>query len=282
MSYLQNLRLGDTRVTDEQHIDVTPVPGAASTTATRNALVRSAEQLQQDSFLHIVHRIDRRGKRPRKQLIDIMPLAQGAQLRLQLLALCCTPLPLDGVLLVVVHVDAPADTAHTRDTISPSRARASVDPKPVICADLDVHNVEECAEEALQRPLARVHAHRHAAEDAGDDKAVTWFRHVDELVVHAEGNGVGRLPVRHGVGGFLKADHLAVRELAAVVHERHGAHRATDVARAASGLVDFPALNLDLNSVVTGEAAEEGDFHVGDHGRCADDQTLDADELVRI
>ena len=46
-------------------------------------------------------------------------------------------------------------------------------------------------------------------------------------------------------------------------------------------MILFLLLNMDENTEQI-TAAEEGDFHVGDHGRCADDETLDADELVRI
>ena len=40
--------------------------------------------------------------------------------------------------------------------------------------------------------------------------------------------------------------------------------------------------DFDLDGVVAGEAAEEGDLHVWDDGRGADYETLDADELVRV
>lgn len=64
--------------------------------------------------------------------------------------------------------------------------------------------------------------------------------------------------------------------------EGHGSDGGADVARAASGLVDLAAVDFDLDGVGAGEAAEEGDFHVGDDGCGTDDEAFDAHELVRV
>lgn len=64
--------------------------------------------------------------------------------------------------------------------------------------------------------------------------------------------------------------------------EGHGANRGTDIAGAARGLVNFSTVDLDLDGVGAGEAAEEGDFHVWDDWGSADDETFDADEFVRV
>ena len=143
-------------------------------------------------------------------------------------------------------------------------------------------DVEEGAEEALQRPLSWVHAHGHRAEDTSDDKAVSRLRDVNELIIYTQRDGVWRLAVGYCIGRFLQANDLSVCELAAVVDEGHGAHSCTDVAWAARGLVNFPALDVDLDGVVAGQAAEEGGLHVWDDGRRADDEPLDADKLVRV
>jgi hypothetical protein len=47
-------------------------------------------------------------------------------------------------------------------------------------------------------------------------------------------------------------------------------------------LLDPPAVNLDLNGVRAGKAAEEGDFHVGDDRRCPDDEAFDAHEFIGV
>ncbi len=112
-----------------------------------------------------------------------------------------------------------------------------------------MYDIEVRLEQTLEGALARVRAHGHAAVDACYDDAVSRLRDVDELVVHAERHGVRCLPVGDRVGRLLQPDDLSVRELAPVVHERHGAYGGADIARAASRLLDLAAVNLDLHGV---------------------------------
>jgi hypothetical protein len=76
---------------------------------------------------------------------------------------------------------------------------------------------------------------------------------------------------RNGVGCFLKANHLTVRKLAAVVDEGHRADGGTNVAGTPGGLFDFAAINFDLHGMRAGEAPEKGDFHVWNDWRRAND-----------
>jgi hypothetical protein len=64
------------------------------------------------------------------------------------------------------------------------------------------------------------------------------------------------------------------------MHKVHRADRCADVTRALCGLIDATSVDLDLNGVRTGEAAEESHFHIGNDGRGADDKALDADKFV--
>jgi hypothetical protein len=60
---------------------------------------------------------------------------------------------------------------------------------------------------------------------------------------------VRRLAIRNGIGRFLQADDLAIRELAAVVHEGHRADGGAHVAGTPRGLFDFAAIDLDLHGM---------------------------------
>ena len=62
---------------------------------------------------------------------------------------------------------------------------------------------------------------------------------------------MGRLTVRDCVRGFLKADHLPVCKLAAIVHENHGTHGCANVPGATAGLIDLPSINFDLHCMLT-------------------------------
>ena len=66
------------------------------------------------------------------------------------------------------------------------------------------------------------------------------------------------------------------------MYERHRANGCTDVARTTARFFDLAAVDFDLDSMGAGEAPEERHFHVWDDGSGADDETLDADELVGI
>src|SRR6267142_5949744 len=145
-----------------------------------------------------------------------------------------------------------------------------------------MHDIEECLEEALDRPAPRVHAHGHAAEYPGDDQAVARLAYVHELIVRAQGDRVRRLSVRDRVRRLLQPDDLAVCELATVVDEGHRADGRADVAWACRRLIDLTAVDFNLDGVVTGEAAEEGDLHIGNDGSRPDDQTLDTNEFIRV
>ncbi|KAH9969328.1 hypothetical protein BGW80DRAFT_1335609 [Lactifluus volemus] len=143
-----------------------------------------------------------------------------------------------------------------------------------------MHHVEKSLEQALDRPTTWIHAHQHTAEYTRDNETVARLAHVHQFIVRAERDRVWRLTIRHRVGRLLQSDHLSVRKLAAVVHERHGADRGTDVARAGRWLIDLTAVDPDLHGVVAGEAAEKGSVHVGDDGGGSDDKTFDTDKFV--
>ena len=176
MAYLEDLRFTHTGVTNEQHVDVPTVPRSTATAAPSDALVRAAKQLQEYALLHVLHRVDGRGEGPRQELVDVRPLAELAQARLQLFPLRRPLLSLRGVLPVVVHVDSAADAADAadaRDLVPASRACAPVQFELVVRAEPYVDDVEERAEEALERTLAWVHTHGNGAEDARDDETVS-------------------------------------------------------------------------------------------------------------
>ena len=90
------------------------------------------------------------------------------------------------------------------------------------------------------------------------------------------------LTIGHSVRSFLQTNYLPISKLAAVVHQRHRADRGADISRTSLGFVDFAAINLDLDSMVAGETAEECDFHIRDDGSGTDDETLYTDQLVRV
>lgn len=64
----QDLRLGGRGVTAEQHVDVSTVLWASSFL---EGLVRAAEQLEEDTLLHVIQLVDRRCQRAGKQFVDI-------------------------------------------------------------------------------------------------------------------------------------------------------------------------------------------------------------------
>ena len=66
------------------------------------------------------------------------------------------------------------------------------------------------------------------------------------------------------------------------MHKRERAHGSADVAWATRGLGYFSAVDFDLDRVRAGEAAEEGDFHIGDDGGGANDEAFDRDELICV
>ena len=80
----------------------------------------------------------------------------------------------------------------------------------------------------------------------------------------------------------MQTNYLPISKLAAVVHQRHRADRGADISRTSLGFVDFAAINLDLDSMVAGETAEECNFHIRDDGGSTDDETLYTDKLVGI
>ena len=272
---LQYLGLARTRVTDQQHVDITAVPRPSTSPTPRDILVSPSKELEENPLLDVVHGPHARRQRTRQDGVNVRMLRELLDLLLHVgLA---HDLTLLLVLLLLAH--AAADARHA---IAPREPGRLVEAEAVVLAETDVDDVEERLEEALDRPTPRVHAHRHAAEDPRHDEPVARLAHVHQLVVRAQRDRVRRLPVRDRVRRLLQPDHLAVRELAAVVHERHRADGRADVARARRWLVDLAAVDFDLHGVVAGEAAEEGDFHVGNDGSRPDDQTLDTNEFVGV
>jgi len=66
------------------------------------------------------------------------------------------------------------------------------------------------------------------------------------------------------------------------VDEREGSELRTHVARTTGRLLDLAAVDFDLEGVGADGTAKKGDFHVGDNGGGADDETFDADEFVGV
>lgn len=64
--------------------------------------------------------------------------------------------------------------------------------------------------------------------------------------------------------------------------EGEGSELSTDVAGTTGGLLDLAAVDFDLEGVGADGTAKKGDFHVGDDGGGADDETLDGDEFVGV
>lgn len=75
---------------------------------------------------------------------------------------------------------------------------------------------------------------------------------------------------------------MAVGEFRTIVYECEGGESGTDVARTAGWFFDFSAVDFNLKSVRADAAPEEGDFHVGDYGSCANDEAFDAYKFVGI
>jgi hypothetical protein len=137
-------------------------------------------------------------------------------------------------------------------------------------------------EEALERSLTRIDADRDASEDTSQNESVAGFRNIDEFIVDTQRDGVRCLTIRDRIRRFLQPNDLSVGEFAAVVDEGHGTDGATDISWAASGFFDLASVDFHLHSVLAGEAAEEGYFHVWNDGGCANDETFDAHELVGV
>ena len=64
--------------------------------------------------------------------------------------------------------------------------------------------------------------------------------------------------------------------------EDEGSELRTHVARTTGWLLNLAAVDFDLEGVRTDGTAEKGDFHVGDDGGGANDETFDADKFVGV
>lgn len=277
-TYLEDLGFADTRVADQKDVDIPSVSRASRASSSCDALVGAAEELQQNALLNILHSPDRRRERSRQNLVNIGPLAQLLQSGFHLCAFRLRSIAVCSVFNLIFATDA----TDAGDAVAASRTGALIEPEFVVCAQAHVYDVQERLEEALQSSLAGVDTYRYASEDACYDQTVARLRDVHEFVVDAERDGMRSLAVGDSVGGFLQSYDLPVSKFTSVVNERHSANRRADVARAALRFVDFSTINLDLHRVVASQAAEERDLHVGNYGSCADDEALDADQLVRI
>lgn len=120
-----------------------------------------------------------------------------------------------------------------------------------------MQNVHKCFKERFDTPLTGVDAHGDRAENTSDPNSVSGFDCVDQFIVNAHRDGVGRLSIGDSIRSLLQANDLLVKEGTSIVNERHGSLRAADISRAYVGLVDFALDQVGKDSVLTDRAAEE-------------------------
>jgi hypothetical protein len=205
-THLQDLRLGRSGISDKEDVDVSPVPRSSSSSTLGDALVRSTKELKEDTLLDVVHLPNTRRQTAGEILVDILsttnldhPLLElGLRARLaNLLTLSIEVhlLLLLGTILALLVLSANADDA---PPVVGGASRA-VDAHAPLVRLLDVNDVEVGFEKRLDDALLGVEAYGDRAEDTGEVDAVSGLDEVDELVVEAEGDGVGGLSIGNGV-----------------------------------------------------------------------------------
>ena len=262
MDVLEHLGLRRGRITAEQDIDVASVFGRATLFET---LVRASEELEKNALLHIVHFVDRRCQRSRKQLVDVWP--SGSSLDLFLFFLCNFARLLDAAsnLIRELLLDCCRIDAHSS-----------------LVDLLHVQTINVRLEDVLHGPLPRVDANLVAFKDTGYLDSITGLTNVNQLIVSAERDGVRRLSIWHCIRSLLKLDYLLVRKSRSIVHNLHAVGSAANFTRTSGWLSDLATVDVDFQCMMAHRAAEEGVLHVGNDWRCADDQTLDGDKLVHV
>jgi hypothetical protein len=136
--------------------------------------------------------------------------------------------------------------------------------------------------DALDGPLARVHSYGTDSEDTSQLYTVTGLAKVDKLIVDADGDGMGRLASGDAIRSLLKLDDLFVFKRAPVVDDLHRVFGSAQGARALGRLPNLASVQANVDGVVADVAAEEGILHVGNHGRCADNEALDGHKAVHV
>jgi hypothetical protein len=212
-AHLQDLTLTCTGITDEKDVDVTPVPRSSRSSTLRQALVRSAEELEKNTLLDIVHLEDTRGERPREVVVDVGTARSLDEALLELrlggggtiggvgtavavhVLVVLVGLSIEDILLlsVVLHTDSDDTT-----TVIGGTGR-TVDAHALLVGLLDVKDVDVGLEERLDDSLLRVEADGDGAEDTGDGDTVSGFDGVDKLVVKTKRHSVRGLTVGNGV-----------------------------------------------------------------------------------
>eukprot|EP00982_Pelagococcus_subviridis_P008479 30845-Pelagococcus_subviridis.AAC.14 len=256
----QQLRLRYPRVANEDDVDV--ASDARPRGRARQRLVRRAEELAQEPFLHLLHLPDGRRERRDESLVDVLPLTDllerrdslRGELRLRVRALGAVrsqPAEIVGVVVVPsIPRDGDAVALVPRPVLLVFPRRGVFYPRRRVLAY--VYHVQVRLVHRLQDPLRRRDAYRHGSVHARDLHAIPWLGLVDEGVEDAHGHRVRGLALGDRVRGLLHLDLLLVREYAPVVDQRRGPER---VAAGAfhRGLVHAPA--VDVRHLRGGRAA---------------------------
>lgn len=125
-----------------------------------------------------------------------------------------------------------------------------------------------------------VHPVANSAVNTDDLAAVTRLDMVDEVFVGAKMNGLRRLALRHRVRRLLHLDVLLVSKHALVVDHLESVAVLALVAEV--GLSNLTALNEALLLMLALGAFEDGFLHLRNSVTSANDDTLEADELVDV
>lgn len=230
MHVLEELGLGGGGVAAEEDVDVPAVFGVA---AFIEGFVGTAEKLQQDALLYVVHLVDAGGEGSGEKLVDVGAGGCIFDLLLFVFGDLASLLGALGDLLGQLLLDGCRINSYS----------------PLVHL-LDVEGVDIGFVHTFHGALPGVYADLIALENAGNLDAVASLAEVHQLVERAYRDRVRRLAVWNIIGCFLELDDLLVREPRSVVHDLHRVCRLARFSRALSWLCDFAAVDLCDDGVV--------------------------------